>query len=326
MFWRLLVPCLLLVGFAVPAHAAEPATFGVRPATAEAPDSRSDFSYSATPGAVVKDFVAVSNVSAQPLKLRVYASDAFNTPEGGFDLLPSGRESTDLGKWVVADRPEVEVGPRSTVIVPFALTVPANATPGDHTAGLVASLTTEATGTDGQRVAVEQRVGARIYLRVSGDLAPRLSIEGLTASYHGRWFGSGETKLSYVVRNTGNVRLGGKQKVWVETPWGSVVDGPALGDLPELLPGSTFRVSAVVPGVLPAGWIDGVAHIDPVAQAGTSPLPAVAEARTTTAAPPWIVVIALLGIALVLVLLTLRRRRSKPSPVTPAREVERVGA
>ncbi|MDX8031954.1 DUF916 domain-containing protein [Lentzea sp. BCCO 10_0856] len=326
MLWRILVSGLLLVGFAVPAHAAEPATFGVRPATAEAPDSRNNFSYSATPGAVVRDFVAVSNVSAQPLKLRVYASDAFNTPEGGFDLLPSGRESADVGKWVIADRPEVEVAPRSTVIVPFALTVPANATPGDHTGGIVASLTTSATGSDGQRVAVEQRVGARVYLRVSGDLTPRLSIEGLTASYRGQWFGSGAVALSYVVRNTGNVRLGGKQRMWVETPWGSVVDGPAVADLPELLPGSTFRVSAVVDGVLPAGWVDGVAHIEPVAPAGTAPLPGVAEARTTTAAPPWVVVIAFGFIALVLVLLTLRRRRSKPSPVTPAREVERVGA
>lgn len=324
MLWRFLVSCLLLVGFAVPAHA-EPATFGVRPATAEAPDSRSNFSYSATPGAVVRDHVAVSNVSAQPLKLRVYASDAFNTPEGGFDLLPSGRPSVDVGKWVVADRPEVEVAPRSTVIVPFSLTVPANATPGDHTGGLVASLTTEAAGSDGQRVAVEQRVGARVYLRVSGDLTPRLSIEGLTATYRGRWFGSGDTALSYVVRNTGNVRLGGKQKVWVETPWGSVVDGPVMADLPELLPGSTFRVSSVVPGVLPVGWVDGVAHIDPVAPAGTTPVPGVAEARTTTAAPPWVVVIAFLFVALVLVLLSLRRR-SKPSLVTPAREVERVGA
>ncbi|XVV04948.1 hypothetical protein ACQPW3_05965 [Actinosynnema sp. CA-248983] len=59
------------------------ATFGVRPATAQAPDTRNNFSYSATPGAVVRDHVAVSNVSNDPVSLHVYASDAFNTPTAG---------------------------------------------------------------------------------------------------------------------------------------------------------------------------------------------------------------------------------------------------
>ena len=313
---------LVFSGLATPATAA-PATFGVRPATAQAPDTRSAFTYSATPGAVVRDHVAVSNVADDPVTLRVYASDAFNTPDGGFDLLAAGREPVDVGKWSVLDRGEVLVAPRSTVIVPFTLSVPANATPGDHTGGIVASLTTEAAGADGQRVAVEQRVGARVYLRVSGDLRPALSIEDLTASYDGSFFGRGDTEVTYVVRNTGNVRLGGKQEVTVETPWGSGVDAPGLTDLPELLPGNTHRVTTTVAGVLPAGWLDALVRVEPVAPRGTE-APAAVQASVTTAAVPWLLVIVLL---LVLAYVVFRRvRRGRRRVEEPQPEAERVPA
>ncbi|WP_246243050.1 hypothetical protein [Amycolatopsis pithecellobii] len=72
-------------------------TFGVRPATAQAPDNRSGFTYSATPGARLVNHLAVSNVGEHPLNLRIYPSDAFNTPEAGFDLLATNRKSVDLG-------------------------------------------------------------------------------------------------------------------------------------------------------------------------------------------------------------------------------------
>jgi hypothetical protein len=322
--FALVFSALALVVSAAPQAVAAPATFGVRPATAQAPDNRSAFTYSATPGAVVRDHVAVSNVATEPVTLRVYASDAFNTPDGGFDLLAAGREPVDVGKWSVLERGEVQIPARSTAIVPFTLTIPGNATPGDHTGGIVASLTTEAAGADGQRVAVEQRVGARIYLRVSGDLRPELIVEDLTADYAGALFGRGDTTVTYVVRNTGNVRLGGKQKVRVETPWAAGVDAPGLADLPELLPGNTFRVTATVPGLLPAGWLDALVQVEPVAPPGTEP-PAAVAASVTVAAVPWLLVIVLLLVLAYVVFRRVRRSRGRVRP-EPLPEVEHVSA
>ncbi|WP_051385397.1 WxL protein peptidoglycan domain-containing protein [Actinokineospora inagensis] len=331
---------LLAVGIApTTAHAtaaAAPATFGVRPATAQAPDNRPNFSYSATPGAIVTDYVAVSNVSTAPLSLKLYANDAFNTPDGGFDLLASGHQSVDVGAWAKTDLGQVDVPGRSVKIVPFRLTIPQNATPGDHVGGIVAALVTEATNADGQRVAVEQRVGARIYLRVSGDLHPGLSVDDLSAEYHGSLFGSGDTTIEYTVRNTGNVRLGGRQKVTVETPWGSETAAPNLPDLPELLPGNSFRVRTTVPGVLPAGWLDGLVHIDPVAPAGPQPQATAVEASFTVVAVPWLVLIILLIVALLVLFLLWRRRRKRrnrvettdpdPSETESTPEVEHASA
>ncbi|GAA2993734.1 WxL protein peptidoglycan domain-containing protein [Actinokineospora diospyrosa] len=300
------------------AAAAAPATFGVRPATAQAPDNRPNFSYSATPGAVVVDYVAVSNVSNDPLSLKLYPNDAFNTPDGGFDLLASNAKSVDVGAWVTVDSGQVEVPGRTTKIVPFRLSIPPNATPGDHVGGIVAALVTEATNAEGQRVAVEQRVGARVYLRISGDLVPKLSIEDLTADYEHSLFGSGDTVVEYTVRNSGNVRLGGKQTVTVETPWGSGTSAPNLADLPELLPGNTFRVRTTVPGVLPAGWLDALVHIDPVAPPGPQPQAPAVDASVTAIAVPWLLlIIVLLVVALVLFLLWRRRKRRARPAVAP---------
>ncbi|PPK68896.1 DUF916 domain-containing protein [Actinokineospora auranticolor] len=331
--WRLPVLLGLLtalvLGIAPAPAAAAPATFGVRPATAAAPDNRPNFSYSATPGAVIVDYLAVANVSNDPLKLKLYANDAFNTPDGGFDLLASGNRSVDVGSWAALETGDVEVPGRTTRIVPFRVVIPQNATPGDHVGGIVAALVTEATNAEGQRVAVEQRVGARIYLRVSGELRPHLSIEDLTADYVGSYFGTGETVVEYTVRNTGNVRLGGKQKVTVETPWGSGTAAPDLKDVPELLPGNAHRVRTTVPGVLPAGWLDTLVHIDPVAPPGPQPAAEAVDASVTVVAVPWLVLsILLLVVALTVFLLWRRRKRratGKSAP-EPLPEVERASA
>lgn len=140
--WLLaLVPVLMLLLLPVaraaygaqesaPAEGPQAQTFGIQPAGATEPDSRGTFSYAATPGAVVKDHVAVWNYSDQPLTLRLYPADAFNTDSGGYDVLPEGRPSGAAGTWLKAAADSLTLPARSRQIVPFTLAVPADATPG----------------------------------------------------------------------------------------------------------------------------------------------------------------------------------------------------
>jgi hypothetical protein len=333
------VAVLALVSSA-PISVAQPAqspeaqiTFGIRPASKDAPDNRARFTYGATPGAVVKDYVAVSNVSLQPLNLRVYAADAFNTPEGGLDLLPGGQKSTDLGAWTRPDVTTVTVGARSIVIVPFTVTVPANATPGDHTGGIVASLVTEQVDDKGSKVRVDQRVGARVYLRVAGALRPRLAVEGMAGDYRTNWnpLDHGSATVTYTVRNTGNVRLQGKQKVTVSTPWGTTVDAKVKGGLPELLPGNAVQLTADVPSVLPAGWLTAQVDLAPAVGPGDQKLQVPDTSVTATfAAVPWTLLIVLLVVIGWVILWRYRRRKKstpEPKPVrTKTSGAEKVPA
>ncbi|MER8041437.1 hypothetical protein [Streptomyces sp. NPDC094032] len=291
-------------------------TFGVQPSSAKRPDARPHFSYGATPGAVVKDHIAVFNYGTAPLTLRVYAQDAFTTADGGFDLYAADRRPTGVGAWVALRPGRVTVPARSHTVVPFTLTVPPGATPGDHTGGIVASLSAVRTDREGSKVAVDQRVGARIYVRVAGDLAPRLAVEDLSTAYHGTAnpFGTGEATITYTVRNTGNVRLGARQAVEVRDPLGGAARVAKIRDVPELLPGDSLRVTATATGVLPAFSDTTTVTVDPAPVRGDIRhriLPRVTRTAGFTAVP-W----ASLALLLLLAsgggaLLTVRRRRRR---------------
>ncbi|RJQ76291.1 DUF916 domain-containing protein [Pseudonocardiaceae bacterium YIM PH 21723] len=292
-----------------------PVSFGVRPANAAGPDSRTQFTYTATPGGVFHDFISVENISDQPLRLRVDASDAFNTPEGGFDLRARGVQNTDIGLWIKSGKDEIEVQPKSKVTVPFDIQVPANAGPGDHTGGVVASLTTQQTSADGSKVAVDQRVGSRVYMRVTGELKPQLTVERFDGTYRHSWnpFGSGSAEVGYTVRNTGNVRLAADQRLRVETPVSDGTEITGLPKVPELLPGNEFTLRRSVDGVGPWFFLTGRVHLDPIAPKGLqTPTLRPVNASTDFEAMPWSQLIILLTLVIA-VLLYLRLRR--PSTV-----------
>src|SRR6478735_8094716 len=165
-------------------------TYGIGPATTSGLDRRGTFVFSAKPGTVIKDHVALVNYTTKPQKARVYASDAFTTSTGSFDVLAAGARSTDVGSWTDLEPRTVTVPGRKkatdvqpgTLILPFTLTVPERATAGDHAGGIVLSVrTSSAEGVNS--VVVDRRVGTRIYVRVAGPLDPSLNLAGLSVSY-----------------------------------------------------------------------------------------------------------------------------------------------
>jgi hypothetical protein len=129
----------------------------VAPSGRGAPDGRAAFTYKLDPGAELPDYVGISNYSDQPITLDLYASDALTTPTGGFDLLPAAQKPTDVGTWVVFEERyrRLLIPSRSRVDVPFRITVPRNATPGDHAGGIVTSVAESGTDSDGNRVRID---------------------------------------------------------------------------------------------------------------------------------------------------------------------------
>ncbi|MFE7777772.1 hypothetical protein ACFU5O_28510 [Streptomyces sp. NPDC057445] len=329
-----LAACLLAVlpGAAVAAPAAAPApagrqsdggqgrtTFGVQPSAARKADARPNFSYGATPGVVVKDHIAVFNYANRPLTLRVYAGDAFTTADGGFDLFAAGHRPTDVGAWVKLGKNVLSVPRRSHVIVPFTMTVPRNVTPGDHVGGIVASLSAVRTDKKGNKVAVDQRVGARIYLRIAGELKARLAVEDLSTAYDGTAnpFGSGSATVTYTLRNTGNVRLAARQTVSVRDLFGGRAEVAKPRDITELLPGASLKITAPATDVLPAVRDTTTVTVDPRPVRGDVNhriLPRVTRTEAFRAVPWALLVLLSATAATVALLLVRRRRRRGPRP------------
>ncbi|MBW6437012.1 DUF916 domain-containing protein [Actinoplanes hulinensis] len=285
--------CLAVLSPATPAAAA-PATvtWTVQPAGTNGPDGRRWAEHTLDPGGTVTDHLAVRNLGDATAVFALKAADGYLTENGRFNMLPSDRRSADGGTWISVQE-TVTVAAGRTVVVPFTVTAPADAAPGDHPAGIAASIA-------GKRgtVQVESRVGFRVLLRASGTLRPALAVFGVTTRFRPNWnpLRPGTLHVAYTVANTGNVRAG--------------IQGRVAGnraDLGELLPGGSRTATAAAES-WPLGRIRTTLTLTPVVPG------AAAEPHTvtvTTWALPWPQVLALAAVAVLILLARMRRARLK---------------
>jgi hypothetical protein len=281
------------------------------------PSSRPYLSYTVDPGSTVTDSVSLWNYSDVQMNFHVYATDAYNNKSGEFTLLPKDVKAKDAGTWVTLQTGYVTVPARTRVDIPISVTVPSGASPGDHAAGVVAASNTS-TGDQGSASGVvERRTGSRVYVRVKGNVNPKLVVENLTADYHGSFNPlDGSLDVDYTVRNTGNVRLSAKQQIEVKDVIGRTVDSRKGKVLEDVLPGATVQLHEHFTGVPAALRLTANVKVTPVAAAGSSEQPPAAETySSSTWAIPWTVV--LLVLLAMLLWRLYRRYRNRARGVPP---------
>ncbi|WP_328463277.1 DUF916 domain-containing protein [Actinoplanes sp. NBC_00393] len=310
-----LAAVLLLILAPAPASAA-PGDTGVRwsvqPSTAKGPDGRDFIIRRAAPGERLTDYVGITNLTAKPQTFTVYGTDAYNTDDGSFALLAAAEKPTDIGSWIALGAREYTVPANTRLDVPFSITVPANATPGDHAGGVIASIAEEQTDANGQKVLVDRRVAARVYLTVAGAVAPTLKIDTVRLEYaqSANPADGGVMTVSYLVRNTGNQRLDGTGSVRVTGPFGWQLARTEAMEIPELLPGGSVTITERIVGVQPAIRLS--AHVDVEPAAFDQKLPAVSRG-TGVWAWPWVLIV-VLGVAVLYLFFRfirfIRRRRA----------------
>ncbi|MFI7342011.1 hypothetical protein ACIBUY_29225 [Streptomyces sp. NPDC050085] len=254
---------------------------GSRPA---AQDGRPYIYAEGTPGTVLEDKVAVTNPTTKPLGVTLRGADADNTPEGALDVRAKAK---DTGAWIRFAEKSVKIPARTRAEIPFTVTVPAGATPGDHPGAIVAS--------GGGRTA-----GVSVHLRVSGPTLSALTVEHVRVEKTG----SGD-EIAYDVVNRGNTTLTPRLAVKADGVFGAVLD-KAPRTLPvELLPGRRVSLSEPWHG---APALDSVDVKVTVTAGGGA-----ADSATTTARfVPWPAVagaLAVLAGALCAVAFHVRRRR-----------------
>ncbi|WP_159703293.1 DUF916 domain-containing protein [Arthrobacter sp. 18067] len=228
-----------------------PVTWAVTPADAAGPDGRSWVELELDPGASIDEHLAVRNLSDRDVTFALTAADGYFTPTGRFNMFPADKQSVAAGTWILMDK-TVTVAAGGTAVVPFKVTVPDKATPGDHAAGIAASIFSQG-GSDGTQLGVESRVGFRVMTRVKGEVKPGLSMKA-TASYDTSWnpLQPGSADLTVDLENTGNVRLSVDPSAMVnDARWPAAGTDEARSL--ELLPGDRRTVSIHVPNVWPLG-------------------------------------------------------------------------
>jgi hypothetical protein len=298
--------------------------WAVEPSSPTGTDGRDYFAYTLKPGQGFEDTVRISNFTDQDLDFRIYPRDAFNTTgDGGFAVQEEDEQPRGVGSWIrlpdeVGDR-TIEAG--SAIDVPFAITVPPDAEPGDHAGAIIAALMSpEQVADAGVGIDVRQRVGSRMYVRVDGPIDPALAITRLdvasTNPFLQLFSGRGSTTVTYEVTNVGNARLAPQTALRVEGPFGVVVGEANFRQLPELLPGGSVVVTDSIDGIPPLGPMSVVVSAETIGGNATE-----TTRSMTYWAVPWLWLLILALAAGLLVWYRWRNRPPAEDPV-PSRPTE----
>lgn len=302
-----------------PAHADVPSptapeptvTWSASPASESGPDGRAWMVLEAEPGETITEHLAVRNLGVAEVTFALSSADGYFTPTGRFNMLPRESESVDAGTWIEVQE-TVTVAPNGIAVVPVSIAVPDNATPGDHAAGLAASIVSAGSG-DGTTMGVESRVGFRVMTRVSGEINAKLSVVEATGGYDWSWnpFRPGSVTLGYELENTGNVQLSvaghtGAASGDADADGDDGGSGAEFTDTgateAELLPGDRRSFEIEVADVWPLGMLNLTLGIDQamVSHDGASdPLPTL-EQNVVVWAIPWPQLTSLFALALIL--------------------------
>ncbi|MFT6534552.1 MAG: dihydroorotate dehydrogenase (fumarate) [Alpinimonas sp.] len=278
------------------AHADDSQSFSGAPADGEGPDTtRTRFTFSADPGQTISDAYYIENSGTLPQDVSIYSTDAFNAEDGAFSLLDGTLPAAGVGAWVSFEgspRQIITVAPGASKVIPFVISIPADASPGDHVGGIIVSVISP----DGQ-VKLERRVATRLYLRVSGELQPGLTVSGLSSVYQPDLNPfNGKMILTYTVKNTGNVALSARSVSSVSGLFGMALSGQVTSNIPELLPDGSHAVTTEVPGVWQWLWSNAKFGLIGTVDAGV-PSPGImptANREASTWAVPWALLVALM--------------------------------
>ncbi|TKA10062.1 WxL protein peptidoglycan domain-containing protein [Actinacidiphila oryziradicis] len=306
------------------AAAADNGRWSVFPAPAKAAgkgptaQQRPFFTLEGAPGTTLKDKVSVSNLSSTPMTFKLYGADAYNTPrDGGFAVRGIDDPEKDIGTWVTLARSTLTIPARTRADIPFTVTIPENATPGDHPGAIVALDTHTDPAKGSVAVGVRRAVGARVYLRVSGPTLSALSIENVHVS-HGQPLvpgtGASTATIRYTLVNRGNVSVSPRIGLTAKGLFGRTLLDRSIKALPqELLPGQKAELTEK--------WADAP-QFDRVTVRLTA---ADDTTRTTYTAIPWLPVGLALAALAGLVLWLVRRRRPRRPSGRPAPEPAKAG-
>ncbi len=233
-----------LLPMAQTAQAADNGAWAISPTKQGTFTARQYFFLELSPGATVRDSVTVKNAGKARQVLDIYPADAFNVESGaGFALRKRGEKNNDVGSWITLDKTRVEVPPEGSVNVPFTLTVPRGASPGDHAGGIVSIEQAPAPSGGNSQILIQRALAVRTYVRVSGPLTPSLvitKVDLLVQPARLPFVGQqGGATVTYTVRNSGNVRLSGERVITLEGLFGRTLRDTGRAPVPEILPGST---------------------------------------------------------------------------------------
>ncbi len=222
-----------LWGGGVTAASEATATFSLRPAQSDParPATKGYFILDATVGRVIEDAVVVRNSGAAAGTVRLFAVDAVTGQNTGATFPSDTDPRRDVGNWLQISRTELTLQPDEEQTVAFTVTVPADASVGEHLGGLVALDTVIKQGAPGTlRIDTQTRMVTAVQVNLPGPTIERLTVGGVSVGGP-----AGKQLLLLDLRNDGNTMV---------KPVGTLIVSDAAGVTVQALP---FKLDTFVP-------------------------------------------------------------------------------
>ena len=220
--------------------------------------NRPKFVYKVKPGTVQQDKVVVSNLNNTPRQVRVYVANAFTTTTGGVGVKPNDEAKVGPTEWLkfttkLGDG-VIEIAAKTSATIPFVITVPANAPPGDVAFGIaVVPVVTAPTPVPGQNtIQVVQAAATLVEMRIDGPLIPIVRIGGFKVDSEAKvlpGFAGGTSTVKFEVLNIGNVRLKTTIHITQRNAFGTIIHTEPDISLNNVLPGSKVKLTRSWPDV-----------------------------------------------------------------------------
>lgn len=199
------------------AHGQSLGSFGIRPTTTtvDDPSGGAYFNYDLVPGGALSDKALVMNNGSGPITLKLYAADGATAINGGTAFAGVEEERNGVRSWLSVDTTDIVLQAGESLAVPFSVQVPADATAGDHVAGLIVEAPPKAAPTGGLGAAVVERVGVAVVIHVPGPGEESLMLGEICLNQK-----TGSNYFEVPVTNDGNVLTRASGTLQLERPDG----------------------------------------------------------------------------------------------------------
>ena len=228
------------------------ASFGLRPERYDParPETESYFIYDAAPGQHFEDEVHLWNSGTEAGTVRLYVVDATTGQTSGAVYLGSDKPREDVGSWITLDEQEVTLAPGEERTIGFAVSIPADAQPGQHLGGLVAEniVLQEGAQEGALRVNVQTRTVTAVQVNLPGERVEKVEILDITSNIE-----QGLQTMVVSLRNAGTEMVKPTGELVVTDAQGNEIQRLPL-QLDTFLPRSEIQYPVYVQGqALPEG-------------------------------------------------------------------------
>lgn len=176
--------------------------------------------FSVRPGDTVKTKIKLYNEKSEAADLAVSTANFSAKGEEGDPNFNFTGPITDLASWIRIEGESFAVGPNEAIEVPVTISIPPNAEPGGHYAGLFFG-TNPNKNAEGNTVQLATKIGSLVIIRVEGDIRESALIKSFTIAPNVRL---NRLPANVVIRiqNNGNVHVRPTGTVTIRNMFGGV--------------------------------------------------------------------------------------------------------